>query len=91
MIITQEMVQTILMDYKLTYIFWTQLVHTSVHIQNILMLRNNTDKNPYELWKGRPTNVKHFRVFGSKCYIKREDGRMGKFDSHADKGILVGY
>jgi hypothetical protein len=40
------------------------------------MLRNNTDKTPYELWKGIPTNVNHFRVFGSKCYIKREDGRM---------------
>jgi hypothetical protein len=49
------------------------------------MLINNTDKTPYELWKGRPTNVKHFRVFGSKCYIKREDGRMGKFDSQVDK------
>jgi hypothetical protein len=91
MIITQEMAQTILMDYKLTYIFWTQAVHTAVHIQNRVILRNNTDKTPYELWKGRPTNVKHFRVFGSKCYIKREDGRMGKFDSHVDKGILVGY
>ena len=55
------------------------------------MLKNNTDKTPYELWKGRPTNVKHFRVFGSKCYIKREDGRMGKFESRVDKGVLVGY
>jgi hypothetical protein len=35
--------------------------------------------------------VKNFRVFGSKCYIKREDGRMGKFDSRVDKGIIVGY
>jgi hypothetical protein len=35
--------------------------------------------------------VKHFRVFGRKCYIKREDGRMGKFDSRVDKGVLVGY
>jgi hypothetical protein len=35
--------------------------------------------------------VNHFRVFGSKCYMKREDGRMGKFDSRVDKGILVGY
>jgi hypothetical protein len=35
--------------------------------------------------------VKNFRVFGSKCYIKREDGRMGKFGSRVDKGILVGY
>jgi hypothetical protein len=80
-----------IMDSKLTDIFWTQAVHTAVHIQNRVMLRNNTDKTPYELWKGRPANVKHFRVFGSKCYIKREDGRMGKFDSRVDKGILVGY
>jgi hypothetical protein len=35
-------------------------------------------------------NVKHFRVFGRKCYIKR-DGRMGKFYSCVDKGLLVGY
>jgi hypothetical protein len=80
-----------LMDSKLTDIFWTQAVHTIVHIQNRVMLRNNTDKTPYDLWKGRPENVKHFRVFGRKCYIKREDGRMGKFDSRVDKGVLVGY
>jgi hypothetical protein len=53
--------------------------------------KKNTDKTPYELWKGRPTNVKHFRVFGRKCYIKREYGRMRKFDSRVDKGVLFGY
>jgi hypothetical protein len=74
-----------LLDSKLTYIFWTQEVHTKVHIQNRVMLRKNIVKTPYELWKGRPTNVKHFIVFGRKCYIKREDGRMGKFDSHVHK------
>jgi transposase InsO family protein len=81
----QEMSRTMIMDSKLTDIFWTQAVHTTVHIQNRLMLRNNTNKTPYELWKGRPTNVKHFRFFGNKCYIKRKDGRMGKFDSRVDK------
>jgi hypothetical protein len=87
----QEMARTMLMDSKLTYIFWTHVMHTTVHIQNRLMLRNNTEKTPYKIWKGRPTNVKHFRVFGSKCYIKREDGRMRNFDSCVDKGVLVGY
>jgi hypothetical protein len=87
----QEMARTMLMDLKLTYIFWTQAVNTTIHIQNKVILINNTEKNPYELWKGRPTNVKHFRVFGSKCYIKREDGKMGKFDSRVEKGVLVGY
>jgi hypothetical protein len=86
----QEMDRTMLMDSKLIDIFCTQAVHTKIHIQNRVMLRNNTEKTPYELWKGRPTNVKHFRVFGSKWYIKRKDGRMGKFDSHVDKGVLVG-
>jgi hypothetical protein len=80
-----------LMDSKLTDIFWTQAVHTTIHIQNRVMLRNNTDKHPYELWKGRPTNVKQFIVFGSKCYIKREDEKMGKFDCRVDRGVLVGY
>ena len=83
--------QTILMDYKLTDIFWTQEVHTTVHIQNRVMLKNNTDKTPYELWKGRLSNVNHFIDFGSKCYIKIEYGRMGKFDSRVEKGVLVGY
>jgi transposase InsO family protein len=87
----QEIYRTMLMDSKLIDILWTQEVHTTVHIQNIVMLRNNTDKTSYELWKGRPTNVNHFKVFGRKCYIKREDGRMGKFDSRVDKGVLVGY
>jgi hypothetical protein len=85
------MAQTMLMDSKLTDIFWTQVVHTIVHIQNRVMLINNIDKTPYEIWKGIPTNVKHFKVFGSKCYIKREDGIMRKFDLCVDKGVLVGY
>jgi hypothetical protein len=33
----------------------------------------------------------HFREFGRKFYIKREDGRLGKFDSRVEKGLLVGY
>jgi hypothetical protein len=47
----QEMARTMLMDFKLTDIFWTQAVHTTVHIQNRVMLRNNTGKTPYELLK----------------------------------------
>jgi hypothetical protein len=70
-ITVQKMVRTMLKDSKLSDIFWVEEVLTIVHILNIVMLRSNSDKTPYELWKGRPTNIKHFRVFGSKCYIKR--------------------
>jgi hypothetical protein len=90
-VIVQEMDRTMLMDYKLRDVFWVHEIHKTVHIQKRGMLKNNCDKTPYKLWKGRPLNVKHFGVFGSKCYIKREDGKMGKIESHVDKGILVGY
>ena len=63
----------------------------TVFIINQSLLRNNCNKIPYELWKGKPTNVKYFRIFGNKCYIKREDQKLGKFESCVDEGIFVGY
>jgi hypothetical protein len=44
------MARTMLMDSKSTDMFWTQAMQTTMHIHNRVMLRNNTDKNPYELW-----------------------------------------
>jgi hypothetical protein len=55
------------------------------------MLKSNIDKSPYKLWKGRPKNVNNFRVFRRKFYIKREDGKIGKFESWVYKGIFVQY
>ena len=62
MIITQDMARTMLMDSKLKDIFWTHIVHTIVHIQNKLMLINNNDKTPYELWKGSIDNNLYIKV-----------------------------
>ena len=30
-------------------------------------------------------------MFGSKCYIKRNEDDLGKFDSRTDEGIFLGY
>jgi hypothetical protein len=86
-----EMARTMLNESRLNDMFWPQAVHTVVHILNRSLLRNNTDKTPYQLWKGIPANIKHFRIFGSKCYIKRINKDLGKLDSRTDEGILVGY
>jgi hypothetical protein len=89
--IVQEMARTMLMDSKLKDFFWTHAMHTIVHIQKKIMIMNKSDKTPYKLWKGRSKNVKHLRVFGIKCYIKKKDPTMGRFDSHVEKGVVVGY
>jgi hypothetical protein len=87
----QEIARTMLNEAKLSDSFWREAVYTIVYILNRGKIRVNSDKTPYELWKGRPTSIKHFRIFGSKCYIKRDDEDLGKFDSREDEGIFLGY
>ena len=48
------------------------------------------DKTPYELWYGIPSLVRYFKTFGSKCYIKRNEDDLGKFESRTDEGIFFG-
>ena len=80
-----------LRDSKVSARFYSQAISTAVHTQNKDLLRANTNREPYEICSGRSTNVMHFRIFGSKCYIMKYDGNIGKFDSKLDEGIFIGY
>lgn len=54
-------------------------------------MREKNNKTPYELWHGKPTTVKYFIIFGSPCFIKKDDDYLGKFDPRLDEGIFLGY
>ena len=71
--------------------FSREAVGTAVYTLNRTQLRPNNEKTSYELWKGRPASIKYFKIFGSKCFIKINDGSPGKFDSRVDEGIFLGY
>ena len=87
----QEMGRTMLKESKLDEKLWVQAIDMTIFIINRSLLRNNCNKTPYELWKGKPTNVTYFKIFRRKCYIKREDQEFGKFESRVDEGIFFGY
>ena len=87
----QEDARTMLNEAKLSDGYWREAVSTSVHILNRGKLRTNSNKTPYELWFGRVPSIKYFKVFGSKCYIKRLDEDLGKFDARSNEGIFLGY
>ena len=59
--------------------FWEEAAHTTVNILNKAHVRVNSDKTPYELWYGNLPTVNNFRVFCSKCFIKNNDEKLGKF------------
>jgi hypothetical protein len=87
----QEMARSMMNEKNIGQTYWVEAIHTIVHVLNKSHLRPQSDKTPYELWFGRPTSIKHFRVFGSKCYIKNNDENLDKYDDRVDEGIFLGY
>lgn len=71
--------------------FWGEAINTACHIINRVYLRPETNKTPYEIWRGKKPTVKYFKTFGSKCYILRDRENLGKFDTKSDEGIFLGY
>jgi hypothetical protein len=72
------------------YLLGTRSAYNDLYL-NRGLIKINSDKTPYELWKGRSANVKHFREFGIKCCIKMEDKKIEILDSRVDEGIFFGY
>jgi hypothetical protein len=87
----QQMTRSMMNERNIPQTYWVEAIHTTVHILNKAHLRPHSDKTPYELWFGRPSSIKHFNVFGSKCYIKNNDENIGKYDDRADECIFLGY
>jgi len=79
----QEATRTMMLEANFPQMFWKEAISTAVYTLNRVQIRNNTGKTPYELWFGITPPVKYFRVFGSKCYIKRDED-LGKFDARSD-------
>lgn len=71
--------------------YWRELIHTVVYILNRVQAKANNKKTPYELWYGRIHTVNYFRVFERKCYIKRDEEKLGNFDARSNEGIFLGY
>src|SRR5271156_6594925 len=79
-----------MIEKSITQKFWRESVSTSVYTLNRVQLKKDTNKTPYELWYGYTPNVSYFIIFGSQCYILKDD-RNGKLDSKSDEGIFLGY
>lgn len=89
--IVKEMARIVLQDVHLSNTYWKEATHTTIYILNRVQLRVNTKFTPYELWYGRPANVGYLGIFGSKCYIKKDNENISNFESLCDEGIFLGY
>ena len=86
-----EMARTMLSEFKSPHNFWGESISTAVHYSNRLFLRPLHNKTPYELLTGNKPNVMYIRVFGCKCLVKDNKGKLGKLETRTIEGTFVGY
>ncbi|GJX85235.1 putative ribonuclease H-like domain-containing protein [Tanacetum coccineum] len=66
-------------------------VNTACYVQNRVLVVKPHNKNPYELFHGRPPILSFMRPFGCPVTILNTIDHLGKFDGKADEGFFVGY
>ncbi|GLJ17356.1 hypothetical protein SUGI_0301460 [Cryptomeria japonica] len=85
------MARTMLNEANLPDRHWKEAVHTAVYILNRVQIRVKSTFTPYELWYGKAASIKYFKIFGAKCYLKRDEKNLGNFEAKTDEGIFLGY
>lgn len=76
---------------KLPEVYWKEAIHTTTYTLNKCLYQMKYGKTSYELWYDKTLTIKYFKVFGSKCYIRKDEDNLGKFDNRVDEGIFFGY
>ena len=79
-----------MIEKDITQIFWREAVSTAIYTLNRVQLKKDSKKTPYEIWYGKTPNVSYFKIFGSQCYVLKDD-RNGKIDAKSDEGIFLVY
>jgi hypothetical protein len=70
--------------------FWAEAINTSGHVSNRMFLRASLNKISYELRFGWPPKVSHFRVFGCRCFMLKQQN-LDKFESRSSDRLFLGY
>ncbi|KAL8135805.1 hypothetical protein AgCh_010425 [Apium graveolens] len=87
-----EASRTMLQDANFPRRFWEEAVNIVCYTQNKYLINKNLGKSPYSILLKRKPTLKHLHVFGSKCYILKDNSEyVEKFDSKFFEAIFLGY
>ncbi|KAI3669032.1 hypothetical protein L6452_40251 [Arctium lappa] len=86
-----EAARSLLAYSKLLVTFWAEAVNIACYFPNRVLIVKSQGKTPYELFNKKKPFIGFFKPFGCPCTILNTKTHLGKFDSKADDGFLVGY
>ena len=77
-----------MLEGNVLHIYWREAMSTVIYTLNRVHVKGDIDKTPYELWFGHKPTIRYFKIFGSKCYIKRDED-IGNFNVEAMKEYFL--
>ena len=79
----QDMASTLICENNLLKSLWIKAINTANYeLDPYLIMPVLKKKTPYELYKGKKTNISYFKAFGSKrCIYNNDKENCGKFDA----------
>nr|GFC01205.1 retrovirus-related Pol polyprotein from transposon TNT 1-94 [Tanacetum cinerariifolium] len=86
-----EAARTMLNAAKVPLFFWAEVIATACFTQNRSLVIPRHEKTPYHIINDQKPSVKFFHIFGSVCYIVRDEENHDKMKEKGDKCIFVGY
>ena len=87
--IVKDLISTLLVQSKLSHLFWPQAAHYATFLKNRLYSKV-IDDVPLHLWNGHLPQLDNFQVFGCIAYGKVPSEKLRPFSDKGDKGIFVG-
>lgn len=85
-----EKVRCMLYDSGLSKQFWAEAVCAAVHIINVIP-NASTGIAPNEIWHGKKSDMKIFRVFGCKAMVWQPDQKRKKLDAKSYPCVYLRY
>nr|GFC81484.1 retrovirus-related Pol polyprotein from transposon TNT 1-94 [Tanacetum cinerariifolium] len=85
-----EAARTMLSTAKVPLFFWAKAIATACFTQNRSLVIPRHEKTPYHIINDRKSSVKFFHIFGSICYIVRDEENLDKMKEKGDECIFVG-
>nr|GEW78420.1 retrovirus-related Pol polyprotein from transposon TNT 1-94 [Tanacetum cinerariifolium] len=86
-----EAARIMLSAAKVPLFFWAEAIATACFTQNRSLVIPRHERTPYHIINDQKPSVKFFHIFGSTCYIVRDEENLNKMKEKGDECVFVGY
>ena len=85
-----DRIRCLLSGARLPIKFWPYAFHHALRILNAIPQRTQT-QSPLQLVTGKKENLRNFKTFGCRVWVRPPGRRSAKFKNNSRKGIFLGY